>query len=69
LIGIVLTGANNDGTNGLLMIKKMGGLTIAQLPQEAEYPSMPKSAIEKGVVKLVMKLTEIENFLLTTLIS
>ncbi|MFA5417732.1 MAG: chemotaxis protein CheB [Bacteroidales bacterium] len=46
LIGIVLTGANNDGAYGLSVIKKAGGLTIAQLPSEAEADMMPQSAID-----------------------
>jgi two-component system chemotaxis response regulator CheB len=46
LIGIVLSGANQDGAEGLLRIKQRGGLTIAQDPQDAEISYMPKSAIE-----------------------
>ena len=46
LIGIVLTGANNDGAKGLRAIKDAGGLTIAQLPAEAEAYMMPQSAID-----------------------
>ncbi|MES2566290.1 MAG: chemotaxis protein CheB [Bacteroidota bacterium] len=45
LIGIVLTGSNSDGTLGLKRIKDLGGLTIVQDPQEAEYRSMPESAL------------------------
>jgi two-component system chemotaxis response regulator CheB len=46
LIGVVLSGANNDGAAGLHYIKQHGGLTIAQSPETAEVPYMPKSAIE-----------------------
>ncbi len=46
LIGIVLTGANNDGSEGLLAIKKAGGLTIVQTPGQAEADMMPQSAID-----------------------
>ncbi len=45
LIGIVLTGANNDGTAGLKKIKEAGGLTIVQDPLNAEVPYMPQYAI------------------------
>lgn len=48
LIGIVLTGANSDGTNGLRRIKENGGLTIVQDPATAESPYMPASAIAVG---------------------
>jgi two-component system chemotaxis response regulator CheB len=67
LIGIVLSGANQDGAEGLLRIKQRGGLTIAQDPQDAEIDYMPKSAIETaspdhilpadGICKLLIELT------------
>src|SRR5205085_1536470 len=66
LIGILLTGANSDGANGMSVIKQCGGLTIAQLPMDAEFPSMPQSAIDKGVVELVMTLAQIEHYLITS---
>ena len=46
LVGIILTGANNDGSAGLKEIKKKGGLTIAQTPESAEITEMPKAAID-----------------------
>lgn len=63
LIGIVLTGANNDGSVGLKKIKEMGGLAIVQNPEEAESDSMPKSAIETANPDYVLTLSEIANFL------
>lgn len=45
LIGIVLTGANKDGTIGLKHIKEAGGMTIVQNPLEAEMAYMPESAM------------------------
>lgn len=67
LIGVLLTGANSDGSNGLETIKKCGGLTIAQLPLDAAFPSMPQSAIDKGAAQLVLPLHEIGQYLLTTI--
>ena len=45
LIGIVLTGSNNDGAKGIKRIKECGGLAIIQDPETAESPTMPASAI------------------------
>lgn len=46
LLGILLTGASSDGAAGLRAISRSGGFTIAQDPQEAYAPQMPRSAIE-----------------------
>jgi len=63
LIGIILTGANNDGAAGIVAIKKNGGLTIAQDPAEAQFPFMPEAAIQTKAVQHVLTLSEINNFL------
>ena len=63
LIGILLTGANNDGSHGLKRIKEMGGYAIVQDPDEAEATAMPRSAIETVKVDQVLTLKEIANFL------
>jgi two-component system chemotaxis response regulator CheB len=49
LIAIILTGANNDGAEGLRLIKKKGGLVIVQDPKSAEFSFMPTAAL--NVVK------------------
>jgi two-component system, chemotaxis family, CheB/CheR fusion protein len=53
-IGVVLSGAASDGTQGLAAIKSGGGVTFAQVPSSAEYPSMPLSAIGARVVDFVL---------------
>jgi two-component system chemotaxis response regulator CheB len=63
LIGIVLTGANEDGANGLKRIKDLGGLTIAQDPKEAKTPTMPEAAIKIAAPHHVFNLKEIALFL------
>lgn len=63
LIGVVLTGANSDGSDGVKAIKAHGGLTIAQDPDGAESKVMPLSAIATGAVDFILPLSEIPRFL------
>lgn len=65
LIGIILTGANADGRRGIETIRRYRGLTIAQDPTEAEFPSMPQAAVGSGAVLKVLTLNDIKNFLLS----
>lgn len=58
-IGIVLTGALDDGTAGLWTIKDYGGLAIVQDPQEAMFPSMPESALEHVEIDYVRPVAQI----------
>ncbi|MFY7964685.1 MAG: CheR family methyltransferase, partial [Chitinophagaceae bacterium] len=58
VIGIVLSGSANDGTQGLKEIKTAGGITFAQ-DDSAKYSSMPKSAIAAGVVDFILSPKEI----------
>lgn len=59
LLGILLTGANDDGTAGMAAIRAAGGTNWAQLPSTARSPAMPRSAIERGVVDEVLSPDEI----------
>lgn len=45
LIGVLLTGANDDGADGLQRIKALGGYTMVQDPATAQVPRMPEAAI------------------------
>ncbi|HIJ95771.1 MAG TPA: chemotaxis protein CheB [Desulfuromonadales bacterium] len=63
LIGIVLTGAGSDGSQGLLKIKNCGGLTIVQDPADAEMDSMPLSALQLLKADYVEPLNKIASLL------
>ncbi|CAB3744416.1 Sensor histidine kinase RcsC [Paraburkholderia sediminicola] len=53
-IGIVLTGANADGSAGLRAIKAEGGMVMAQTPETAQHSTMPGHAIATGLVDYVL---------------
>ncbi|MBS0419473.1 MAG: chemotaxis protein CheB [Proteobacteria bacterium] len=63
VIGIVLTGQLDDGTAGLWTIKDRGGIAIVQSPQEAQYPSMPASALAHVDVDYTLSLADMANVL------
>ena len=69
LIGVVLTGANNDGSNGIKCIKERGGLTIVQQPDTAESSYMPASAIATSQPDYILPLEEIIKLLIEIDIS
>lgn len=59
VIGVILTGALDDGTAGLFTIKARGGLALVQDPDEALFNSMPLSAIANVAVDLVLPLADL----------
>ena len=66
LIGIILTGGNYDGSQGLKRVKEAGGLTIVQDPKSAEAESMPREAIAATKVDYILTLNEIGPFLVSS---
>jgi len=65
-VGVVLSGALNDGTLGLQVIKSYGGLTFAQDEGSAAFDSMPNSAVKAGVVDFVLPPEMIAERLIAT---
>jgi two-component system chemotaxis response regulator CheB len=63
-IGVILTGANKDGSQGLASLKRRGGLAIVQEPSEAESSSMPTAAIAATQVDYILPLTKISSCLI-----
>jgi two-component system, chemotaxis family, protein-glutamate methylesterase/glutaminase len=63
LAGVLLTGANQDGAEGMARIKARGGLTIVQDPNEAQSAMMPQQAIAKSEPDLVLPLARIAALL------
>ncbi|GGA85248.1 chemotaxis protein CheB [Puia dinghuensis] len=64
LIAMILTGAGKDGAEGVRAVRQRGGLTVAQDPEDAFFPDMPRAAIETGCVQYILKPTELKNLLL-----
>lgn len=65
--GVVLSGTGSDGTLGLRAIRAAGGLTLAQAPEEAEFPAMPQHAIDTGMVDCVLPVSQMPERLLAYL--
>lgn len=63
LTGILLSGANADGTAGIKAIKEAGGITIVQDPKTADVPFMPNHAIEHGSPDFVLNIEEMQKFI------
>lgn len=61
--GIILTGYLDDGTAGLIAVKRCGGTCIVQDPDEADYPDMPKNALNQLKVDYCVPISEMGSIL------
>jgi two-component system chemotaxis response regulator CheB len=64
LAGFLLTGANQDGAEGLKKIKSNGGMTVVQDPEEAQVRLMPEAAIKLQTPDFILSLSQIHMMLL-----
>lgn len=64
VIGVILSGSLDDGTSGLHAIKRCGGLTIVQHPEDAIAPGMPLSALRYVQVDHVVTLARMSSLLI-----
>jgi two-component system CheB/CheR fusion protein len=58
---VVLSGAGSDGTVGVRAVKGAGGIILIQDPNEAEYGSMPRSAIATGVADFILPVRDLAH--------
>jgi two-component system chemotaxis response regulator CheB len=63
VIGIILTGANDDGAHGLARIKEVGGVAVIQDPATATRRAMPDAAIASTSPDAILPLEEIGAYL------
>lgn len=65
LMGIILTGANQDGAEGLAAIGRAGGRTIVQEPGSAAVAFLPKSALQASPVDAVLSIQQLQALFAT----
>jgi two-component system, chemotaxis family, protein-glutamate methylesterase/glutaminase len=63
LLGMLLTGANDDGAEGLATVRRRGGATMVQRPEQAHSPYMIESALARGPVDAMLSLGEMADLL------
>ena len=64
LLGVILTGANEDGAAGLHAIHRAGGVTVVQQPDSAKVPLMVVSALQRNPADFILSLPQIAELLI-----
>lgn len=65
VIGVVLTGLQDDGAAGLIAIKRCGGVTVVQDPKDAAYSAMPQHALDRADADYCVPIAEMGRLLAT----
>ncbi len=65
LLGLILTGANQDGAEGLAALGRAGGCTVVQEPSGAAAPYLPEAALQQGPVDWVLSLARLQELFST----
>jgi two-component system chemotaxis response regulator CheB len=63
LLGVILTGGNEDGAAGLHAVHRAGGVTVVQQPDSAQVPLMVVSALQRNPADFVLSLPELAQLL------
>ena len=58
-LAIVMSGTGSDGSRGISFVRELGGITMAQTPDDAEFPELPNSAISTGHVDIVLPIEKL----------
>ena len=58
-LAVILSGSGNDGSRGIIAVHEAGGLVLCEDPTEAEFKSMPHSAVSTGCVDIIAGLGKI----------
>src|SRR5437763_1224126 len=61
---VILSGMGSNGTAGAQAVKAVGGLVIAQDPESAQYPSMPRHLVDAGYADYVLRPADVPEVLL-----
>lgn len=64
---VILTGGGSDGAIGARAVKETGGIILVQDPDEAEHPSMPRSAIQTGIADFILPVRDLATRLVDML--